>query len=75
MIIPIKIREPGNLIAYKITVITIPNIAKSTGGSVQCSMFLVQPFLTMIPELCKPTNVMNNPIPAETAIFIDKELH
>lgn len=70
MIIPIKI-EPGNLIAYKITVITIPNIAKSTGGSVKCPYVTnVDSFLTIIPELCKPTNVMNNPIPAETAIFI-----
>ena len=70
IIIPINI-EPGTFLAYKITVIIIPNIANNTGALVKWpSVTSVESFLIMIPELWSPTKVINNPIPAETAIFI-----
>lgn len=53
------------------TVTMIPKIAKSTGASVKCPNFTkVESLLIIIPELYNPTNVINKPIPAETASFI-----
>ena len=55
----------------KTPVYVVPNIANNTGAFVKCPRVTnVESFFTIIPELCKPTKVINNPIPAETAIFI-----
>lgn len=61
---------PGNFLAINIIVMIIPNTANSTSGlCIVPSVTKVESSFLTIPAPCKPTKVINNPIPADTAIF------